>query len=945
MDSGAQGKERGVDGEAAPAKTRNVPQSCCVSHGPMPARFLTLWFAGLGFLWMIGEGGAASSITARQHEYQRNVLPVLRQFCFDCHGGGVSKGKLAFDTYESFEGLLGDKAAWKKATQLLQSHVMPPVEKPQPTTAQRRLLLDWIDRTVFYVDPQRPDPGHVTLRRLNRAEYNNSVRDIFRIEASPADQFPPDDSGYGFDNVADALTLSPLLMEKYFRAASQVLDEALRLETTARVGIERDDARLTVFAGQPDVSTNSGVTLLKSAADEIGVELKVPVAARYRVLTRAAASKHGESLARLAVLLDGRPVAELEPKAEWKGRKLGMPGVFALVELPAGRHRVSLRLAGAGVPDRVAAVDFLALTGPFSPGHPVPSEFLQTLLPGRKLGVPTLRLSGEDTEGGEGRNSLDTGKAWFATRGYRRLPLFLPAGGQYRFRVKAGAQQVGGDPVRFEVRLGARSLGEFTVTAGSAVAQDFVFERELSAGQDELQVWFVNEFKDAQSGAERWLWLHELSIEGPLKADLGLRAEEVPALLEQTGRRLFRRPLLAEEKAKLTKLARAAEVAGEDVFGTLRLGLESLLVSPKFLFHNQPRPAGPERNGSVPIDEFTLAARLASFLWSSAPDEELLALAERGQLRKQLPAQVKRLLADARARAFTENFAGQWLQLRDLGHVAPDAQRFPGFTPELAAGLRRETELLFEHILRGNRPALEFLTADYTFANAHVAQHYGLPAPAGDGFARVSLAGTPRGGLLTHAGVLTLTSHPTRTSPVKRGKWLLEQILGTPPPPAPNNVPPLKETEKEDEREPLRKRLEAHRANAACAACHAFLDPMGFAFEHYDAVGRWRERDGAHAVDAAGQLVSGQRFRDAAELRKILARDFAPTFLNNLAEQLLTYALGRGVTYQDKTAVREITGRASAGNLGFQTMVLATCESVPFQRMRPPVAESNPSKP
>ena len=184
----------------------------------------------------------------------------------------------------------------------------------------------------------------------------------------------------------------------------------------------------------------------------------------------------------------------------------------------------------------------------------------------------------------------------------------MPAGGQYRFRVKAGAQQVGAEPVRFEVRLGARSLGEFTVTAGSAVAQDFVFERELSAGQDELQVWFFNEFKDAQSGAERWLWLHELSIEGPLKADLGLRAEEVPALLEQTGRRLFRHPLLAEEKAKLTKLARAAEVAGEDVFGTLRLGLESLLVSPKFLFHNQPRPAGPERNGSVPIDEFTLAA-------------------------------------------------------------------------------------------------------------------------------------------------------------------------------------------------------------------------------------------------------------------------------------------------------------------------------------------------
>ena len=910
----------------------------------MSLRSWTLWIASAVLAWVAANAAAAPAVDARQRDYERQVLPVLRQFCFDCHGGGASKGKLEFDTYESFEGLLGDKAMWKKATQFLHSHVMPPVEKPQPTLAQRRALLDWIDRTVFYVDPQRPDPGHVTLRRLNRTEYNHSVRDIFRLDASPADQFPPDDSGYGFDNVADALTLSPLLMEKYFQAARQVLDEALRLETTARVGIERDDAKLTDFAGQPDVSTN-GVTLLKSAADEIGVELIVPVRAHYRVLTRAAATKHGESPARLAVLLDGRPVAELEPKAEWKGRKLGMPGVFALVELPAGKHRVSLRLAGGGPTERIAAVDFFALTGPFSPGHPVRSEFLQATLPGRDLGIPTLRLSGEDTEGGEGRNSLDTGKAWFATRGFRRLPLFVPTAGRYRFRVKAGAQQVGAEPVSFEVRLGARSLGEFTVTAGSAITQDFAAEHDLPAGQDELQVWFLNEFKDAQSGAERWLWLHELTVEGPLAAGLGLRAEEVPALLEQAGRRLFRRPLAADEKDKLARLTRAASAAGEDAFGTLRLGLESLLVSPKFLFHNPPQPAGPERNGSVPIDEFTLASRLAYFLWSSAPDDELLALAGRGRLRAQLPAQVKRLLADPRARALTANFAGQWLQLRDLGHVAPDAQRFPGFTPELAADLRRETELLFEHILRANRPATEFLTADYTFANARVAAHYGLAAPVGDGFARVSLAGTPRGGLLTHAGILTLTSHPTRTSPVKRGKWLLEQILGTPPPPAPNNVPPLKETEKEDEREPLRKRLEAHRANAACAACHAFLDPMGFAFEHYDAVGRWRERDGAHAVAAAGQLVSGQRFRDAAELRKVLARDFAPTFLNNLAEQLLTYALGRGVTYQDKTAVREIVRRAAADGNGFQTMVLAACESVPFQRMRPPSAQSNSPKP
>ncbi len=906
----------------------------------MPISFPQIILTAAGVALAVPARGLAAPNAA---DYRQKILPVLTEFCFDCHGDGASKGKLAFDRYPDFAALLEDQETWKKAAQFLTSHVMPPADKPKPALAQRQVLLDWIDDAVFYVDPRRPDPGHVTLRRLNRSEYHHTVRDIFRLETNPAEQFPPDDSGYGFDNVGDALTLSPLLMEKYFQAARQVTDEALRLETTARVGIERDDSLLAVFGGQPEVVPREA-TLLRTAADEIGVEVNVPVAARYRVLTRAAVSRSDGDAARLAVCVDGRVVAELAPTAEWKGRKQGWPNAFALVPLPAGQHRVSLRLAeaGGGAAGRLAAVDYFALTGPFSPGHPVPSAFLQALLPGRPLGLPMLRLSGEDLDAGEGRNSLDTGKAWFATRGFRHAPVYFPAAGAYRFRVKAGGQQVGPEPVRFEVRLGERSLGEFKVTAGSAVAQDFVFERELPAGQEDLQAWFVNDFKDPQTGAERWLWLHELTIEGPLSTGLGVAASEVPGLLAQTGRRLFRRPLQAGEKARLAAMTRSAETAGEDALGALRAGLESLLVSPKFLFHHQPQPAGPIENGSMPVDEFTLASRLAYFLWSSAPDDELLDLAERGQLRAQWPAQVRRMLGDPRLGAFTENFAGQWLQLRDLGHVAPDAERFPGFTPALAADLRHETELLFEHILRENRPALEFLTADYTFANARIAEYYGLPMPAGEGFSRVSLAGTPRAGILTHAGILTLTSHPTRTSPVKRGKWLLEQILGTPPPPAPNNVPPLAESAAEDERAPLRTRLEAHRRDAGCAACHAFLDPMGFAFEHYDAVGRWRARDGAHAVDARGQLVSGQRFRDDAELRTVLARDFSATFLNNLAEHLLTYALGRGVTWRDKTAVREIVRRAVVDQGGFQTMVLATCESVPFQRMRPPPAvESN----
>jgi hypothetical protein len=292
------------------------------------------------------------------------------------------------------------------------------------------------------------------------------------------------------------------------------------------------------------------------------------------------------------------------------------------------------------------------------------------------------------------------------------------------------------------------------------------------------------------------------------------------------------------------------------------------------------------------------------------------------------------MLGDWRAESLAQDFAGQWLQLRDMNIVDVDERRFPEWKGGISYLLRKESEMLFNHLLKENLPVLEFLTADYTFLNDKLARYYGMQGVKGDKLQKVSLAGTPRGGILTHGSILTLTSNPTRTSPVKRGKYLLENILGTPPPPAPGGVPPLDEKQARFGNLTLRQQFAEHRSNPSCAGCHAFLDPLGFAFENYDAIGRWRTEEKKQPIDASGSLVRGQTFKDLAELRTILARDMGGQFVKNLAENLLTYSLGRGLDYSDKPAVQSILKQAAAKENRFQDLILAVIESVPFQRVR-----------
>ncbi len=387
--------------------------------------------------------------------------------------------------------------------------------------------------------------------------------------------------------------------------------------------------------------------------------------------------------------------------------------------------------------------------------------------------------------------------------------------------------------------------------------------------------------------------------------------------------RAYRRPITHAEMYRLMRFVDAALNAGESADAGLKLALKAVLVSPHFLFRM-------EATANRPTSDFELASRLSYFLWSSMPDEELFRLAARGQLRdpRTLVQQVRRMLQDPRSRALAENFGGQWLQTRALAQSAPDPARFPRFDEELRAAMRQETEHFLAFLIREDRSALELLTADYTFVNERLARHYGIPGVRGQEFRRVSLEGTPRAGVLTHAGVLTVTSGPTRTSPVKRGKWVLENILGTTVPAPPPGADDLKA--QGASALTLRERLEQHRSRPECASCHARMDPLGYALENFDAVGAWRDRDGEAAINASGALPDGARFRGAAELRAILSEQ-PERFARCLTEKLLVYALGRGLTPGDRPAVNRTVRHAGRNGYRFSSLVIAVVRSDLFQ--------------
>jgi hypothetical protein len=411
--------------------------------------------------------------------------------------------------------------------------------------------------------------------------------------------------------------------------------------------------------------------------------------------------------------------------------------------------------------------------------------------------------------------------------------------------------------------------------------------------------------------------------------------------MQKFASRAYRRPVTGGELAKLLRFVDLGRENGESFERSIQIAVQATLVSPQFLFRSELNRSRPREKRNVkgpvsmPLTDFEIASRLSYFLWSSMPDDELqrLALDEKLHTEENLLKQIRRMLRDPKAQAFVENFAGQWLQLRNLKTVNPDREQFPSFDEPLRDAMQKESELFFASVMREDRSILDFLDCDYTFLNERLARHYGIPGVQGDKFRIVKLNGKQRGGLISHASVLTVTSNASRTSPVKRGKWVLEQILGTPPPPPPPEVPQLSDDKKEALTGTLRQRMEQHRSNPSCAGCHAKLDPPGFGLENYDAIGAWREKEGEFPVDATGKMPNGDTFSGPGELKAIL-KNRKNEFTKCLAEKMLTYAIGRGLEEYDDCAVEKIVDAVADGRYKFTKLVLEVVKSDPFLKRR-----------
>ncbi len=734
--------------------------------------------------------------------FRGEVAPVLAKYCSGCHGGAKAKGGFNLASYPDEGAIRKDLKGWRKVLGQLEEGVMPPAGAPRPSEAESGRVVAFLQGVLSKADCSiAQDPGRVTLRRLNREEYNNTIRDLFGVAFRPADDFPSDDVGYGFDNIGDVLSLPPLLMEKYLAAAETIAESTILADDTPRGVVRRWKAAMLARQGDAGHEEESGAFLMYSSA-EIGVDA-FPKPGSYVVRARAFGQQAGDEPAKLALRAEGKDIKVFEVKANGDA-----PAVY--------EARVKLRKGG-----RLTAA---FLNDAYFPDHPDPNRR------DRNLGIDYLEVVGP----------------------LHSFPHDLPES-----------------------------------------HKRIIFRQPTKSNHREV-------------------------------------AQEI---LARFATRAFRRPATPAEVARLVALVDLAERDGERFEKGIQLAVEAVLVSPHFLFRVEldTRPGSPRT-----LTDLELASRLSYFLWSSMPDDELLGLAARGQLRqgKNLDLQVARMLKDPKSRALVENFAGQWLQTRSLSRVEPDRGRFEGFDEPLRLAMRREVELFFAAVVKDDRPIADFLHADYTFLNERLARHYGISGVVGDNFRRVALADRNRGGVVTMASTLTVTSNPTRTSPVKRGKWILEEILGTPPPPPPPGISDLPDDDDDDEKTApasLRARLEKHRSDPGCAGCHSRMDPLGFALENFDAVGAFRLKDGEAPVDASGVLPGGATFNGPVELKAVLLTKIVP-FSRCLAEKLMTYALGRGLEYPDRCVVERVAEATLADGGRFSRLVSGIVNSDPFQK-------------
>jgi len=818
-------------------------------------------------------------------QFRKDIQPLLAEYCYDCHGDGARKGGVAFDELNSDPAIL-DPGLWLKVLKNTRAGLMPPQKKPRPSYAEQQKLEQWIKYGAFGIDPKNPDPGRVTVRRLNRVEYRNTIHDLMGIDFNAEVEFPPDDTGYGFDNIGDVLTLSPMLLEKYLAAADAIVREAVPVVSKAIQ--ERIVPGNRFSPGEAKQGSDDGRGNRREGLLALSYYEPAAVSSTFTVDTAGSYSL---------------------------GLELAVKGGF---EFDPGRCRAVFKIDGREVLNQEFG---------WHDSKTFHFDFNEHWQPGeRRMTFELEPLTPVEQKD----HAIELRLVQVTVRGPREQEHWVPPKNYARFFTKEAPQE----PAQRRA-YASEVLGRFTARA-------------------------------------------------------------------------FRRPVDQKTVERLVTLAEAVyRQPGKTFEAGIAHAMVAVLASPRFLFRLEEPSEKKPGTTTANVDEYALASRLSYFLWSTMPDEELLRLAKHGELRRDLRAQITRMLADSRSEGLIKNFTGQWLQTRNvegisinaravlardsgqerqmrekqeafraqfaLGANRPDAPTPPApgsrntlaptnsatqtnasaqhrvnanrrrspprfeLDRELRDAMCRETEMFFASIVREDRPVTELIESDYTFLNEKLAKLYGITNVTGAEMRRVTLPGdSHRGGVLTQGSALVITSNPDRTSPVKRGLFILENFLGTPPPPPPPNIPALEVAEQgvHDHELTLREALQVHRDKPMCSSCHARMDPIGLAFENFNALGMWREKERNQTIETAGTLITGEAFNGVRDLKRIIVDEHRADFYRCFTEKLLTYALGRGTEYYDLETIDQIVARLERENGRFSALLTGVIESAPFQRMR-----------
>ncbi len=788
----------------------------------------------IAFSLLVSMGASAQQSSAGD-EHQATV----NQFCVGCHNDALRTAGLSLQGVDA-SNVGEDAEIWEKVLRKLKARSMPPSGMPRPDDSTYQSMASYITTSLDSLAMTDPRPGGPTIRRLNKTEYINIVRDLFAIEITNDTILPSDDTMYGFDNIGEVLTLSPLLTEQYISAARKVRKLALG-----------EPEMQPVF----DIYTVSGYLMQD---DRMGDDMPF--------------GSMGGTSVNHNFPMDGEYVVQV--KLQRNSREY----IRGLTE----PYQFDIRLDG----ERIKLITIGGETY------------------GRSAGIFSSGSSGDVEQEHYERTADDALEARFTSKaGTHKLTVTvlkestIPAEPEYpRHTLYDYAQYKGGVPAVHTVAVGgpynAKGIGQ-------------------TESRDKILICKPKNNNDAECAKE---------------------------IISSLAHRAYRRPPTNQEVEDLMGFYHQGKSTSfEEGIG---LAMERMLAGPEFLFVIVDRPDDVKPGEIFSISDLELASELSFFLWRSSPDDELLALAEAGRLsdREVLEGQVRRMLSDPRSEVIISKFASQWLQLGNLNAAAPNTDLFPYFEDNLRQAFQKETELFFDYIFRNDRSVLELLNADYTFVNERLARHYGIPGVYGSHFRKVNLPDASRGGLLGQGSILTLTSYPNRTAPTIRGKWVLENILGAPPPPPPANIPALKDTNEQGKVLNMRQQMEQHRANPVCASCHKIMDPLGFALENYDAIGKWRLVDAASdsAIDATGALPDGTPFEGMAQLKEVLVENRYEDFVLTSIEKLMTYALGRGVDYRDAPIMRSILKQSAKNDYKLTSMILEIVESTPFKKRRAP---------